>query len=79
MLLAKRIASYDEAGLCRTLLEISLLDSAYQRVSNSPNDTLLETAKRYRIDTAKIEKAVANQAAAKQQKGKTATKKRAAA
>jgi len=56
-----------------------LLDSAYQRVSNSPNDTLLETAKRYRIDTAKIEKAVANQAAAKQQKGKTATKKRAAA
>jgi ParB family chromosome partitioning protein len=78
-LLAKRIASYDEAGLCRTLLEITLLDSAYQRGSNGPNDPLRETAKRYRIDTAKIEKAVAEQAAAKQQKGKTATKKRAAA
>ena len=78
-LLAKRIASYDEAGLCRTLMEISLLDSAYQRGSANPNDPLLETAKRYRIDTAKIEKAVAEQAAAKQQKGKTATKKKSAA
>jgi ParB family chromosome partitioning protein len=81
-LLSKRIASYDEAGLCRMLLEITLLDSAYQRGSNGPNDPLLETAKRYRIDTAKVEKAVSEQAAAKnekQQKGKTATKKKAAA
>jgi ParB family chromosome partitioning protein len=81
-LLTKRIASYDEAGLCRTLLEITLLDSAYQRGSNGPNDPLLETAKRYRIDTAKIEKAVSEQAAAKQEKQpnrKPATKKRAAA
>jgi ParB family chromosome partitioning protein len=78
-ILAKRIASYDETGLCRTLLEISLIDSAYQRGSQGQNDPLLETAKRYRIDTTKIEKSVAEQAAAKQQKGKTATKKRAAA
>ncbi len=81
-LLAKRIASYDEAGLCRTLLEISLLDSAYQRGSKGADDPLLETAKRYRIDTAKIEKAVAEQAAAKQEKRqsrKTAAKKKAAA
>jgi len=78
-LLSRRIASYDEAGLCRTLLEITLLSSAYQSGSNGPNDPLLETAKRYRIDTAKIEKSVAEQAAAKQQKGKTATKKKVAA
>jgi len=38
-----------------------LLDSAYQRGSRSPNDSLLEAAKRYRIDIAKIEKAVAQQ------------------
>ena len=81
-LLAKRIASYDEAGLCRTLLEVSLLDSAYQRGSHGPNDPLLDAAKRYRIDTAKIEKVVAQQVAAQQEKRqsrKTAAKKKAAA
>ena len=81
-LLAKRIASYDEAGLCRTLLELSLLDSAYQRRGQGPSDPLLETAKRYRIDTAKIEKAVALQIAAQQEKWrgrKTVAKKKAAA
>jgi ParB family chromosome partitioning protein len=80
-LLAKRIASYDETGLCRTLLEISLLDSAYQRGSNGPNDPLLETAKRYRVDTAKIEKAVTQQVAAQQEKRqsrKVTAKKKAA-
>lgn len=81
-LLAKRIASYDETALCRTLLEISLLDSAYQRGSNGPNDLLLESAKRYRIDTAKVEKSVAEQIAAqreKRQSRRTAAKKKAAA
>ena len=81
-LLAKRIASYDEAGLCRTLLEVSLLDSAYQRGSQGSNDPLLESAKRYRIDTVKIEKAVAQQVAAQQEKRqgrKAAAKKKAAA
>jgi ParB family chromosome partitioning protein len=81
-LMAKRIASYDETGLCRMLLEISLLDSAYQRTSNGPNDPLLETAKRYRIDTVKIEKMAAQQIAAQQEKRqnrKTATKTKAAA
>ena len=81
-LLAKRIASYDETALCRTLLEISLLDSAYQRGSQGENDALLESAKRYRIDTAKIEKAVALQIAAQQQKRqsqKAAAKKKTAA
>jgi ParB family chromosome partitioning protein len=81
-LLAKRIGSYDEAGLCRTLLEITLLNSAYQRGSNGPNDPLLDTAKRYRIDTVKIEKAVAQQIAAQQEKRQnrqTTAKKKAAA
>jgi hypothetical protein len=81
-LLAKRISSYDEAGLCRTLLEISLLDSAYQRGSQGSNDSLLESAKRYRIDTVKIEKAVTQQVAAQQEKRqgrKTAEKKKVAA
>jgi len=81
-LLAKRLASYDEAGLCRTLLEIILLDSAYHRGSNGPNDPLLEAAKRYRIDTAKIEKAATQQVAAQQQKRqsrRTEVKKRAVA
>jgi hypothetical protein len=81
-LLAKRIASYDEGGLCRTLLEVSLLDSAYQRGSANPNDPLLEAAKRYRVDTAKIEKSVALQIAAQQEKRqgrKAAARKKAAA
>jgi hypothetical protein len=80
-LLSERIASYDEAGLCRTLLEITLLDSAYQRGSNGSNDPLLEAAKRYRIDTAKIERAVAQQAAAKREKQQNhkAAKKKVAA
>jgi ParB family chromosome partitioning protein len=80
-LLAKRIASYDEAGLCRTLLEVSLLDSAYQRGSDGPNDSLLETAKRYRIDTAKIENAIGEQLTAQQRKRqsrKTTVKKNVA-
>ncbi len=81
-LLAKRLASYDEAGLCRVLLEVSLLDSAYQRGSKGQDDTLLEAAKRYRIDTAKIEKAVTQQIAAQQEKRQsrkaTARKKTAA-
>jgi ParB family transcriptional regulator, chromosome partitioning protein len=81
-LLAKHISSYDEAGLCRTLLEVSLLDSAYQRSSKGADDPLLAAAKRYRIDTAKIGKVVADQAAAMQEKRqgrRTAAKKKVAA
>lgn len=66
-LLAKRFASYDEAGLCRTLLEISLLEAAYQQ-SRGVEDPLQETAKRYRIDIAKVEQVVKEQFTAKQNK-----------
>lgn len=66
--LMKKVSTYDEAELSRLLLEISLLDSAYQRGAVS-EDLLMDAAKRYRVDVEKIEKAVAAEFAAK--KGKT--------
>jgi hypothetical protein len=41
----KRAGTYDEAALCGILLEISLLDSAYQR-SRTSDDFLTAAAKR---------------------------------
>jgi ParB family chromosome partitioning protein len=57
-LLAKQVGTYDESELCKLLLEISLLDSAYQRSAASRDDVLMDTAKRYRVDTEKLQKAV---------------------
>jgi hypothetical protein len=54
-----------EAELCKLLLEISLLDSAYQRSTASRDDVLMDTAKRYRVDTEKLLKAVTDEFAAK--------------
>jgi hypothetical protein len=68
-LLAKQVGNYDESELCRILLEISLLDSAYQR-STTRSDTLIEAAKRYRVDVDRLQKVVAGEIAAKQQKSK---------
>jgi ParB family chromosome partitioning protein len=74
--LMKKISAYDEAGLARLLLEISLLDSAYQR-GNISEDLLMDAAKRYRVDVEKIEKAVAAEFAAKKgKKVKAETKSR---
>ena len=67
-LLAKQVGSYDEAELCKLLLEISLLDSAYQRSTASRDDVLMDAAKRYRVDTEKLQKAVAEELAAKREK-----------
>ncbi len=64
-LLAKQVGRYDEAELCRLLLEISLLDSAYQRSTASRDDILMDAAKRYRVDGEKVQKAVAKEFAAK--------------
>jgi ParB family transcriptional regulator, chromosome partitioning protein len=50
-LLVKQVSAYDESELCKLLLEISLLDSAYQRSSTSRDDILFDAAKRYRVDT----------------------------
>jgi len=67
-LLAKQVSKFDDAELCKLLLEISLLDSAYQRSTASRDDVLLDTAKRYRVDSEKLGKAVAEELALKQGK-----------
>jgi hypothetical protein len=41
-LLAKQVSTYNEAELWKLLLEISLLDSAYQRSTASRDDVLME-------------------------------------
>jgi hypothetical protein len=66
--LLKQLISYDESELCRLLLEIGLLDSAYQRSTVSRDDVLMDAARRYRVDIEKVEKAVAKELAAKQDK-----------
>jgi hypothetical protein len=76
--LAKRVATYDEAALCRILLEVSLLDSAYQR-SGTSDDSLTDAAKRYCVDTEKLQKAVAAEFAAKREKTKAKSKGKAVA
>ena len=73
-LLAKQVGTYDETELCKLLLEISLLDSAYQRSAASRDDVLMDAAKRYRVDTERLQKAVAKDFAAKRDK-KTITPK----
>ena len=65
--LTKTVSTYDEAAISRLLLEISLLDSAYQRGDTS-QDLLMDAAKRYRVDVEKVEKVVATEFAAKQRK-----------
>jgi hypothetical protein len=67
-LLQRHISRYDESGLCRLLLEISLLESAYRNDGDPDNDVLLTTAKRYRIDLQKVQKAVAQEFGARQKK-----------
>jgi ParB family chromosome partitioning protein len=64
-LLAKQVGTYDEPELCKLVLEISLLDSAYQRSTASRDDVLMDAAKRYRVDTERLQKAVAKDFAAK--------------
>jgi hypothetical protein len=67
-LLAKQVGTYDDSELGKLLLEISLLDSAYQRFTASSDDVLMDAAKRYRVDTEKVQKAVAKEFAAKRDK-----------
>ena len=67
-LLLRHISRYDESGLSRLLLEISLLELAYRSGGDSDHDVLLTTAKRYRVDIEKVQKSVAQEFAAKQKK-----------
>jgi hypothetical protein len=66
--LAKQVGTYDEAELCKLVLEISLLDSAYQRSTAGRDDVLMDAAKRYRVDAEKVQKLVAKDLAEKQDK-----------
>jgi ParB family chromosome partitioning protein len=75
-LLAKQVNKYDESELCKLLLEISLLDSAYQRSTAGRDDVLMDAAKRYRVDAEKVQQAVTNEHAAKREK-KTKVKPKA--
>jgi len=43
-LLLKHVSHYDESGLSRLLLEISLLESAYRNSGDPDNDVLLSAA-----------------------------------
>jgi ParB family chromosome partitioning protein len=54
--LLTRLSRFDEVELCRFLLELTLLDSAYRLPTKDANDVLLNTAKRYRVETEKIER-----------------------
>jgi hypothetical protein len=58
----------DESELSRVPGGIGLLDSAYRVPSKDSDDALLTTGKRYRIDTKKIEKEVAQKLSVKQKK-----------
>jgi ParB/RepB/Spo0J family partition protein len=66
--LLKHVSRFEEAELCRFLLELSLLDSAYRLPVKDAEDVLLGTAKRHRIDIEKIEKEVAQKFSATRKK-----------
>jgi hypothetical protein len=74
-LLAKQVSGYDESELCKLLLEISLLDSAYQRSTTRGDDVLADAAKRYRVDSEKLQKAVSAELSAKRDKKTKTTAK----
>ena len=79
-LLQRHFSRFDESALSCLLLEISLLESAYRSGGDPDSDVLITTAKRYRIDTEKVQKAVALEFAAKQRKSqKKATPDKSAA
>lgn len=78
-LLTKQVRTYDETEICKLLLEISLLDSAYQRSTASRDDVLMDAAKRYRVDTEKVRKVVEKDFAAKQDKNRKKPNARKAA
>jgi len=69
-LLAKQVDTYDETELCKLLLEISLLDSAYQRSTASRDDVLMDAAKHYRVDAGKL-----TEGSRERFRGKTVTRK----
>ncbi len=74
-MLAKQVSKYDEAAVSKLLLEISLLDAAYQR-SGASDGVLMDAARRYRVDTEKLQKAVAEDLVLKRNKRGTSVAKK---
>ena len=66
--LLKHVNRMDESGLCRFLIELILLDSAYRLPAKDTEDVLIQFAQRYRVDTPKVEKETAQKVAAQQKK-----------
>lgn len=73
--LAKQASRWDEATLCRFLLEASLFHGAYHLPQKDESDELTTTATRYRVDTAKLQKTVAAEFAAKHERKQRAKQK----
>ncbi|HWR15507.1 MAG TPA: hypothetical protein VN577_11810 [Terriglobales bacterium] len=72
--IAKMLRQADEAALSKLLIEITLLDLA-DRAAEGDNDVLTATAKRHRVDVAKVRKAVEAEFAAKRAKQEAKEKK----
>src|SRR6185437_15234741 len=64
----KQARRWDEATLCRFLLEAGLLHAAYHPPQNDETDVLTITASRYRVDTAKLQKKIAAEFTVKREK-----------
>ena len=74
--LARLLRQLDESGLSKLIVEIILLGSV-ESASEEETDVLTATAKRYRVDMAKVRTAVEAGFAAKQAKAEAKQKKAA--
>jgi hypothetical protein len=71
------LKNLDEAGYCRLLMEMSLLEAAYNSYSRDGAERLDAVAKRYRVNVHKIAEAVATEFAARRKKRNERQKARA--
>ena len=67
-MVADHLKSFDETGLSRLLIEISLVEAATNTYSGTAVEPLEAAAKRYRVNTEKIGESVVAEFAAKQRK-----------
>ena len=71
------LKNLDEAGYCRLLVEMSLLEAAYNSYSRDGAERLDAVAKRYRVNVQKIAESVAAEFAARRKKRNERQKARA--
>ena len=71
-LLAKQVSKCNEAEISKAASRNQLLNSAYQRGAVLSADSIMDAAKRYRVDTDKIGKAVAEEFALKRKESEAA-------